>query len=145
MPTDFQHAATRHHPARKRHHVDSWALGFALLGAPAIWSLHLIVNFALASQACAPGEQAGGGMSGLQGTLALNNVATLIIAGLATVVAFGCWRSTYDEERGTHHHLLEVGEGRTRFLAMVGMILGAGFVAATVFDSLAILAVPICA
>lgn len=147
MVARTEQASPRHHPAGKRHSVDAWALGFGLVGAPAIWSLHLIVNYALTSEVCSPGGvQAGTDtVADIQSTLLLNNAATLIIAALATFVAYGCWRAVQNEEHGSHHHLLEVGEGRTRFLAMVGMILGGGFFAATVFDTLAVLTVPICA
>lgn len=145
MAAKTEHAPSRVHPARKRHHVDAWALGFGLLGAPAIWSLHLIVNLVLTSETCSPGAQISStAMEDLQTTVLLNNVATLIIAALATLVAYEGWRATHDEESGAHERLLNVGEGRTRFLSMVGMILGGGFFAATLFDTLAVPMVPPC-
>jgi hypothetical protein len=136
----------QNHPARRRHYVEAWAMIFGVLGAPAAWVAHLVVNFALASEACSPGaiHLEAGAISSLRSTMLGNNAAALIVAALATWTSYRNWHATHDEEGGNHEHLLEIGEGRTRFLSMVGMVLGGGFFAATLFDTLALLVVPLC-
>jgi hypothetical protein len=46
---------------------------------------------------------------------------------------------------GGSHHLVEVGEGRSRFLAVCGMVTAGGFFIAIAFNTLSVLLVPLCA
>jgi hypothetical protein len=121
-------------------------MAFGLMGGAAAWLAHLLVNFALASEACSPGTPGvtPDALSELHLTMVVNGVAAMFIAALATWVAYANWRATREEEHGDHEHLLEIGEGRTRFLSILGMVLSGGFLAATVFDTLALLMVPLC-
>ena len=137
----------RSHPARHRDRVHPWTLAFGLLGGPAVWSLHMIANYALASEACSPGAAhfAAHALGELRLGMFAVNIVALGIAALAGRVAYGSWRATNNEEEGAHEHLLEIGEGRTRFLSMGGMVLSGGFFAAILFDTLALLAEPLCA
>jgi hypothetical protein len=134
------------HPAPSRHHVALLALVFGVAGAPAAWGLHLVANFALASQTCSPGRAWNSAIahSGLHGTMLASAIAAIAICSLALWVSYNSWRMTHDETRGNHHRLLDVGEGRTRFLGMVGMVLSGGFLAATLFDAIALFVVPLC-
>jgi len=121
-------------------------MAFGLTGGALAWAAHLYVNYALASEACSPGTPgfSKGTLIGLHLTMFANGAAAMIIAALATWIAYANWRATHGEEQGTHEHLLEIGEGRTRFLAIVGAVLSGGFLAATFFDTLALLMVPLC-
>jgi hypothetical protein len=75
--------------------------------------------------------------------LTLNLVCLLLpLAGMA--VAFLSWRATREEKPGGTASMLEMGEGRTRFLALCGLLGSALFVLATLFDSAMIIGVPTC-
>ena len=72
-------------------------------------------------------------------------IASVVIAIAAFFAAYGNFQRTRDEGHGGHAHLMEVGTGRTRFIALWGMLLGAGFAVATVIDAVAFLVLPRCA
>jgi hypothetical protein len=73
---------------------------------------------------------------------------------IALAVSLGAlavsWRN-YDATRHEHEgadrseqNLIEVGEGRTRFLSMVGMIFSGSFFLASIFTLLGLFMVPLC-
>ncbi len=95
-------AALKNHPARRRHHVSAWAMAFGLMGGAAAWLAHLLVNFALASEACSPRAPtfSAHALSEIHFTMMANGIAAMIIAALATWVAYANWRVTHEEERG---------------------------------------------
>jgi hypothetical protein len=72
-------------------------------------------------------------------------IASVFIAIAAFFAAYRNFRRTRDEGHGDHAHLMEVGAGRTRFVALWGMMLGAGFAVATVIDAVAFVVLPRCA
>jgi hypothetical protein len=134
------------HPAPHRHKVSLLALGFGLAAAPLAWAAQTITGYALSSHACFPGDtprvaplfaEAG------QIAVAINLIA-IVVAAAAAAIAYRSWRATRDENDGRLHHLVEIGEGRTRFLALCGMLASLGFLVAIIFASLAILLVPLC-
>jgi hypothetical protein len=49
-----------------------------------------------------------------------------------------------DEMEGDHFALIDVGEGRTRFMAMWGMLFSSGFLIAILFTTIASVMVPSC-
>ena len=59
-------------------------------------------------------------------------------------MALRSWRKTFDERADSAHHLLDRGEGRTRFMAMAGMLTSALFLIALVFGTAALCLVPLC-
>ena len=70
-------------------------------------------------------------------------VAALAVALAATLVAWRAYRLTKEESSGDHD-LMEIGAGRTRFLALWGICLGAGS-ALIIMTTLAFFALPRCA
>jgi len=72
-------------------------------------------------------------------------IASVVIAIAVFLAAYRNFQQTRGEGHGDHAHLVEVGTGRTRFIALWGMLLGAGFAAATVLDAVAFLVLPRCA
>jgi len=72
------------------------------------------------------------------------DVAALLVALAMAFLSYRDWKAAKTEKPGSHHHLLEVGEGRARFLALSGTIVSLGFALATGFDLIALLIVPIC-
>jgi hypothetical protein len=84
------------------------------------------------------------GWAGLNSIMLTINIMALVISVVALFVAWRAWRATRDEHRGGSAHLLEVGEGRSRFLAACGAMAGAGFLVATIFNTAALIWVPQC-
>jgi hypothetical protein len=72
------------------------------------------------------------------------NVAALAICLLLMNRAYRNWSATRTERGGDLSQLIERGEGRTRFLAMLGILISAGFFIATIFTSIALLLSPLC-
>jgi hypothetical protein len=124
----------------------SAALAYALFAAPAIWLLVSSVGYGVASEACYPGDTpllrpAFGPVNAIGLGLLLVTV-TVSLAGV--VVAWRIWARTREEHRGNHEHLMEIGEGRTRFLALCGLLASALFALATLFELSALLILPPC-
>jgi hypothetical protein len=124
------------------------ALGFGLCGGPLAWAVQLYVNYALASHACFPATAsralAPPSWAGVNSIMWMINVVALVISLAALFVAWRAWRATRNEHRDGSAHLLEVGEGRSRFLAACGAMAGAGFFVATIFNTAALIWVPQC-
>ncbi|MDQ6626941.1 MAG: hypothetical protein M3Z29_00585 [Pseudomonadota bacterium] len=100
------------------------ALWFGLIGAPVAWSLQELINVSLAGHACYPHDMplAMPLFDHLKGiSIGVEAVAFLVCA-VAGVVAYSAWRKTRDEKPGDAHQLLGSGDGRTRFMAMAGML-----------------------
>ena len=137
------------HPAPHRAHVGVLALAFGVAGGPLAWAVHLALNYAIASHACFPGaaprSQPPSGASGLWWLLLCNDLTAIAVAAAAALVAYRSWRSTRREFAGRGVDLIEVGEGRTSFLALWGLLTGLGFLLAVLFDAVALWVVPLCA
>jgi hypothetical protein len=102
----------------------SAALWFGVLGSPAAWAGHLVVNYALEEWfACSPSAQEPGRILGMPlGTFSIAfNSAMLALAVLAGLVALACLlgRKDGDGER------ME----RARWMAFAGVVEGALFTA----------------
>ena len=127
------------HPAPHRHRVALAPIAFGLTGAPLAWLALSLVNYGLASQTCVLGRA--------EGTWAILGAADLLGFGLslgALWAAYAAWRRTGSEQGGGQQRTLEVGEGRTRFLALCGIVTSLGFAVGILFAFLPILLVPIC-
>jgi hypothetical protein len=143
------HASLSHHPAPQRERASTFASAFGLLGGPLAWFVQLCAGYGLSSWSCFPKDERGlaplVGVSWSWPTMVVLLVASVVIATAAFFAAYGNFRRTRDEGHGGHAHLMEVGAGRTRFIALWGMLLGAGFAVATVIDAVAFLVLPRCA
>ncbi|VFU16471.1 hypothetical protein [Methylocella tundrae] len=156
MAQDQLAASDISHPAPARGEEKIVALAFGLMGAPLIWALHLLVNVSVAGQACAGAEPR------LDATMTPGASQTFLLAvdGLACAVAlaalfvsYRAWRATRRENATKQprqsgataaQHTTEIGEGRTRFIALGGILMSSLFLIAILFDSLAALAGPSC-
>ena len=125
------------HPAPHRDRVGGWLIGFGLFGAPAAWSVQSLLDVGLSGYACYPKDEplATPIWSGLGIALASANVVALLVCVAAGIVAFVAWRRSGDERPGNAHHLLESGDGRTRFLALAGVLTSVLFVVAVAFET----------
>lgn len=138
------------HPAPERGRVALSALWFGLFGGPLAWSAQTLVNLTIASHACFPrltplSTPTTGGLRGIVFVVSLAALATCVAA---VIVALRAWSLTRGEQQGQSGQasghaqssaLLETGEGRTRFMALAGLLTSLTFVvviaahAATVF------------
>ena len=144
-----RHESLQDHPAPHRDRVSGAKVLFGLLGSPVAWFLQLNAGFALASSPCFANYQRLLAPPGNLGWTHAAMVAALVAATIAALAAYlVSWRTferTRDEKAGDHQHLMETGAGRTRFLALWGMILSAGFAVATLVTGVAFIVLPRCA
>jgi hypothetical protein len=143
-----QHTALSQHPAPLRHQVSRSEALFGTFGGPLAWFIQLCAGYALATWPCFPQDhrrllpQSGYAWS-FPLMIALL-IAGVLVALAACLVSWRTYARTRDEAGGDHRQLIEVGAGRTRFLALWGMLLGAGFAVATSLTAVAFLLVPRC-
>lgn len=144
------------HPAPARESVPPWALWFGFLGAPLGWTLQTLANTAIASHGCypqlSPLDRPGTG--GLRGILFVISIAAIVAGVAALAVSFSAWRRTSSEHQGksgasTRQHAestaaLETGEGRTRFMALSGVLTSLVFLVVIVAHTAAVFVVIPC-
>ena len=134
------------HPAPHRARVGHWTTWFAILGAPLAWTLQLLVNASLAGYACYPHDvplatPLWPHLVGIAAGVEAVAIGICIAAGIASWLN---WRRSRGEKLGDAHHVVQSGDGRTRFMAMVGMLTSALFLIATAFAALNLTTVPAC-
>lgn len=143
------HTALSHHPAPLRGQVSLLASAFGLLGGPLAWFIQICAGYTLASWPCFPQEQRNlTPMAGYVWTwtaIITVSIAAFIICVSAFLLSRQAYRRVRDESHGDHQHLMDVGGGRTRFLALWGMIFSAAFGVATAMNALAYFLLPRCA
>ena len=103
----------------------------------------------MASWPCFPEEQrnlvprAGYGWTGA--AIITVSIAACIISVAAFLVSRRAYNRVRNESHGDHQHLMAVGGGRTRFLALWGMIFSAAFAAGIALNVVAHFLLPRCA
>ena len=121
---------------------------FALFGGPIAWFLQLCGGYALASPACfIQGDRSWLPTIGSQWTwpaMLTLMLTAVMVALLALAMSWRAYRPRHDKVRGDVAFPTEVGAGRTRFLALWGMVLGAGFACATALTTIAFALLPRC-
>lgn len=123
------------------------ALAFGLLSAPIAWVMHLLVNYSIAGQSCfgaAEMEEATLSSHDALSTIFIVDLAALALAASAGYVAFQLWKKTKDEKAGDTEKLVQAGEGRTRFMAMCGILASTLFGLAIAIDALGSIVGPPC-
>jgi len=142
------HASMSHHPAPHRDQVSVFESAFGLLGGPAAWFAQLCAGYAMASWPCFPREEHRVVPEPGYAWTWTAVVAVSIAAVLISIAAFAVSRRIYNrvqgETHGGHEHLLNVGSGRTRFLALWGMVFGAAFAVGTAMTLIAYFVLPRC-
>jgi hypothetical protein len=134
------------HPPPEQARRSLAILLFALFGAPAAWSAQLIANYAITADACFPNDvplpfPAAFLPWDRQLALAINILA-LLIGAAATWTALGVWRR--ERGPGSRTDLSRTRDERICFMALSGLMTGFGFMAATLFNTVAALGVPQC-
>jgi hypothetical protein len=128
MPDDMIAYSLANHPAPHRKKIGLFALFYGLFAAPIVWAGDLLITFDLAAHNCFPGLEPHYLPEHLWMwplILALHLLSLLLIAS-GIVVGYRNWRLT-GPPQGHYHHLIEKGEGRTRYLGIVGMGFGVIF------------------
>ncbi len=142
------HAALSHHPAPQRERVGAFASAFGLLGGPGAWFVQLCAGFAMSSWPCFPMDQRRSSpLDGYGWTHAAIDIICVAAVVTALAAAYTGWRLlqlTRAEMRGDHRHLMDTGTGRTRFLALWGLVGGTGFAVAAALTGIALFILPRC-
>lgn len=141
-----QSAAPDSHPSASRAETSLAGLLYGLIAAPCAWILAQVFCSGLASRACHPKYEPLAAPA-FSGTSAAHSAA-LLVAGLicasGAAVAYRAWGRTRGEHRGGSQSLLQVGEGRSRFMALAGLLTSLGFLLAVLFSVPAAILVPLC-
>ena len=143
----MESASRSEHPSPHAAKVSLTHQAVGVMVAPAAWVLRLCVNFAIASNGCRPETPAQAGVRhpvDTESVMLAVDIAALLVALAAGCIAYSDWRLTRREKPGTRVDALEIGEGRARFLALLGIIVSLGFGLAILFDLTALLIVPYC-
>ena len=136
------------HPAPARANISRATLWYGLVAGPAAWSVQTLVNLPVSSHFCFPRlEPLSSPQIGVRGSTFVVSIAALIVCLTAVAVSTRTWLRT----RGEHHEasgkgsahqpataLLETGEGRTRFMALSGMLASTTFLIASLVHTAAI-------
>jgi hypothetical protein len=134
------------HPAPHRARTNLISLWFGIFAAPVAWNLQLLIATAFSGHLCFPDQELLGPDVGrhLSWVLGLIDVLGMVLALVALAVAIGNWRRVRQEKGGSGRHLLDAGEGRTRFMAMLGIANSLLFLVALIFASLNLFFFPMC-
>jgi hypothetical protein len=134
------------HTAPHRERAPYVALVFGLVAAPLGWALHLLVNYSIAGQYCAGAAltAATTGSDDTVSTIFLVDLIAVVLAIAGGYIAFEVWEKAKQEKEGGAHRLVQAGEGRTRFLAMCGVLTSLLFGLAVVFDAIGAMVGPPC-
>jgi hypothetical protein len=132
------HPPQRHgHPAPHRGRLSGFSIWFAILAAPVAWSVQQLVNSGITAHGCYPHAEpiASPLWQGLGAAGIWVAVVACLVCLVSAVVAWRNWRTTSTERAGGSKSLIEGGEGRTRFMAMVGLLSSGLFLLAVLLAS----------
>lgn len=136
------------HPAPHRERVGLGTITLVTLAPPLAWSVHLFTNYAFSSHACYPAGvpllNPVAGFDWVQWLLIAVDLASIAACIVCALLAYRNWTISARELEETRAPLIEIGEGRTRFLSIWGVIIGLGFTLAIIFDFVGLWIVPIC-
>ena len=122
------------HPAPQRRRVGWLAQLTGILIAPAAWVAQMALSAMTITRGCHAANL----------PLMLVSAGCFLIGAAATFVAWRSWRKSADEAEGRSRKTLEVGEGRTRFLALLSICTNGMFLAAMAFTASSFLLIAPC-
>jgi hypothetical protein len=136
-PTAAPPASMDEHPAPHRERIALWSLWLGIFLAPAGWFVQLTVDTFAISQGCFPKDQPlGAPITAFAPFVHGADLFALVLGVVAALVALSNWRKTREEKPGRGHHLIESGDGRTRFMSMSGMLVSGMVLVAVVYTVL---------
>jgi hypothetical protein len=104
----------------------------ALFAAPTAWFVQLNVSVLLGMRQCSDHPDAASSL--VTGCLVAVGLAALLIVLAALWAAARSWKLSRSEAAGGYHGALNSGHGRTRFLALAGLIANSIFLIAVGFS-----------
>jgi hypothetical protein len=125
------------HPAPARGTVGRLRLIGSLVLAPAAFTAQVVCSYGFASSMCQAGARP-------QAILVAINALAIIAAAAGFILAVSSWRKTRGEKPGSANDAIDIGEGRTRFLALCGLWGSSMFLLAVVLGLTAIVTVGTC-
>ena len=141
--------ALTHPPSPYAKRVALWQVAFGIVAGPAAWFVQVCAGEALASEPCFPdGHRYLAPAAGLSWTwpaLIALLVLCALVAFAAFLLAWRVYQAIRTESGGEAGGLLDEGAGRSRFMALWGMLYGGGFCLITLFTLAAYGALPRCA
>ena len=147
MPADILAYSRAEHPAPFRDRISLAAVLYGLFAAPIVWAGDLIFDYGLVGHACYPGfmplHHPTPGLGSVWALALFSHLLALAIVGSGIFVAFRCWRMT-GPPSGHSHHMIERGEGRDRYLGIVGIWFSAMFFLIIATETLPLAMVPLC-
>jgi hypothetical protein len=118
----------------------------ALAAGPAAWVVQLVAGYAVSSLSCfphdAPAASAPG--PGEHAVLMTLNLACVLMALLGLAAAYLSWRGAGPGKVAGHADIMPARLGRARFLGACGILSGAIFCVAILFDTANVLGAPAC-
>lgn len=134
------------HPSSYRDRIGSARLWFGLFGAAGAWSVQTLISYPLASHSCYPGifPLRTPILPGLWTVLLLVGLACLVVGLSGLGAAWTAWKKTRGEVGEDHHHLFATGEGRSRFMALSGVIVSATMLLAILLQTATLFLVAPC-
>ena len=130
------------HPSPHRARAGLSAQLFGAATAPLFWIGQLVLSSTLTNMVCRAGSS--GPHGALHASLLCFDALAIAAAIAGGLVAHRCWNATHHEASGGSTRALEAGEGRSRFLALWGLLASLWFLFAIVFNTIASLMVPPC-
>ncbi|MEO7999210.1 MAG: hypothetical protein ABI852_17290 [Gemmatimonadaceae bacterium] len=141
-------ADSSQHPAPLRHRVSMFALWFGLTGGPAAWALQLLAAYALSAHTCYPRlvplPVPEVGSTALDQWLLVIFIVAASVSFSSVITALQSWQLTFNESQGDTHVTLDVGDGRTRFMALGGLLISTLFLLAVLAQAVVVFVVPPC-
>ncbi len=136
----------RNIPLRTGILVSPSVLLYGVFGAPLAWSVQELYGYAGMAHGCFPRRTpvavlTSGGW--WWSTLGVGLLAVAVALG-ALLVSIRAWRATRGEKAGQETEALEIGEGRTRFMGMAGILVSALFMLAILLTGAALVGLPPC-
>jgi len=121
---------------------------FGIFGGPAAWSLQTIANYAVFAHFCYPGDVPlrSATIDGVRAIGLVVSVVALAVTLAALAASVRAWRETqhHGGEEREARELLEVGEGRARFMAFAGILVSVLFTYAVLMIAVPLVTRPIC-
>ena len=144
MPASFTNRIQHPSPQRRRVGWLRHLIGF--LGAPTVWAGQMILSDSFSSYACYPHQAplTDPMWQWLPLALAATSLASLAIGIFCFFIAWTSWKRSRHETRGASKDVIEIGEGRTRFLSLFSIYSSGIFLVAILFSAIAFLIVSPC-
>ena len=134
------------HPSPHRNRISvSWLLA-GLAVPPVAWALEMLMSYGISSNACPltrmPDPKPG--FSGEAIVLIVLQLACLVATTASGLMSWRHWQRVRSEKTDSEHSHMTIGDGRSRFMALAGMLTAGMFAVAILFNVLEPMILPLC-